>query len=686
MTKMESTETKLPKNMQSQMAEDFLIALKDIRPSDRDVSRILKITAETIACSGAVLLEHDSENANLEFHTAYPIPTKKPEIFVSTFKPDAASLIAKLLAGNVVRYQEKPSIDGLSSLFEGIDSGHLAFIPIRSGDKLIAVVILYQAVGEVFRGNIDGKINAILPQLSLVLEVAFHQEEKNQHIKTIEQEADILSRIDAELNDTIELNHVFTMMKDWALRFSNADAAALALYDASTDVLRIMSDYGFKIGTIKINEELPRDQGGITLRVARTGKAEVVPDVTVDADYYAMADNMRTQMSVPIKREDNVIGVLTLLSRKINGFTDEHLEFVKRLSGRAGVAIDNARLFTETKREREKLSNIVRNIGDNVILVGLDHRIEMINASAIQAFHLSTDENYIGKNLVEVLSHRQLQIAYQDAVENNDTVSTEVELPNGRIYYATIEYHAGIGRIIVMQDIMHFKETDRLKTELVATVSHDLKQPLSVMRGYMDLLIMVNQFDEKSLKYVDNLNFAFGNMQQLIDDLLDVAHIEAGITLDLEDVSIADVLDRAVRSNQHQANVKDIELNLDMPTGVPLISGDPKRLEQIFNNLISNGVKYTPNNGEVKVYIELKQNLVRIFIEDNGLGIGSEDQSQIFERFYRVRRPETDNIEGTGLGLAIVKSLVEAHEGKIELKSALGEGSTFRVTLPLKDA
>lgn len=94
-------------------------------------------------------------------------------------------------------------------------------------------------------------------------------------------------------------------------------------------------------------------------------------------------------------------------------------------------------------------------------------------------------------------------------------------------------------------------------------------------------------------------------------------------------------------------------------------------------------MKYTQQNGRVRVYTEIKQDFLRIFIEDNGMGIGPEDQAQIFERFYRVRRPETDEIEGTGLGLAIVKSLVEAHRGKIDLKSALGVGSTFRVILPI---
>ncbi|MEO1166854.1 MAG: ATP-binding protein, partial [Chloroflexota bacterium] len=417
----------------------------------------------------------------------------------------------------------------------------------------------------------------------------------------------------------------------------------------------------------------------------RTGRAEIVPDVSLDKDYFALAEGMRTQMAVPITREDKVIGMLMLWSRQLDGFTDENLDFVKRLASRAGVAVDNARLFSETEREREKLSNILRNVGDNVIVIGLDHRIQMINSSTLLAFHLSTDETYVEKLLTDAITHTALQKAYQRAVaDEDDTYTTELTLPNERTYHVSIEFHEGIGRIIVMQDITHFKETERLKTELIATVSHDLKQPLSVMRGYLDLLNMVNEFDEKSNKYVDNLNFAFKSMRQLIDDLLDTAKIEAGLQLELETVNILDILNFAVRSNQQQADSKDTTLSMNVPDSLPPLNGDPKRLKQIFNNLVSNAVKYTQPEGTVTVRIELKQNSMRIFVEDNGMGIGPEDQSQIFERFYRVRRPETDSIEGTGLGLAIVKSLVEAHEGDIDLKSTLGEGSTFRVTLPLQ--
>lgn len=659
--------------------QDLLIASQS-----RDMlDSIARILIKHVNYSHTIIFRLNTDDANLEYLCAYPKLLGRPQIYIPTFNAEDDSAVAKLLAGKTLYQIDKKTDERLNNVSNFIGDYPLTLVPLYIDEKLIGLTVLYDKSGKAFEDSQKTLLAKITPNLAMMVQLAYKQTRLQKAKEDVEREAEIFSRIDAELSDVIDLNYVFTMMKDWALRFSNADAAALLLYDTDTDALRVMSQYGFRDDGIENGDELQSEQGGITKRVARTGKAEIVPDVLLDSDYYEMAEGIRTQMSVPIKREERVIGVLTLLSRRVSGFTEKNLEFVRKLSNRAGVAVDNARLFAETKREREKLSYILRNIADNVVVLGLDHRIVLINASTILAFHLSAEEDYTGRMFTEVIKHQKLHIAYQEALANHEPVSTELELPNKRIYHTTIDYHHGVGHILVMQDITHFKETDRLKTELVATVSHDLKQPLSVMRGYLDLLDMVNEFDERSQGYIGNLNHAFKTMRQLIDDLLDIARIEAGINLEKEDVNMLEILSHAYRNSKPMAEKKNITLVMDVPEQLPPVSGDAARLEQIFNNLVGNAVKYTQQNGRVRVYTEIKQDFLRIFIEDNGMGIGPEDQAQIFERFYRVRRPETDEIEGTGLGLAIVKSLVEAHRGKIDLKSALGVGSTFRVILPI---
>ncbi len=625
------------------------------------------------------LLVLDAENAQLEIQGKHPTKDESLSYTINIFNPAPASAAEQLLDGSTAYI----TVPDETEQAEATGSTTFALIPLQEGNALLGA-LMASVPSEQTELSEDTHLLflALIPSLSLALRQLQQHHQMRDQLEEIRREANIFRQIDDELSDIIEIEYVFRMIMDWALRFSNADAAGLSLYDPETDTLRLMAQYGYREGAMTTGNEVQKLQRGITYRVARSGQAEIVPDVSQDKDYYSVADGIQTQMTVPIMREEQVIAVIALENRRLNGFTDEHLAFVQKLTNRAGVAVDNARLFTETRREREKLSHIVRNIADIVIVVGLDERIVLMNYSALLGFMLSVDGDYAGKFLFDVISHKQLYTSYREAIESGENVSVELDLPNKRTYHARISLHESVGRIIVMQDITHFKETDKLKTELIATVSHDLKQPLSVMRGYLDLLEMSNEFDERSQRYVRSLEHSFSNMRRLIDDLLDIAHIESGLQMQIAPVNVAELLRRCIFNNRPAADEKAIAVTLELPSTLPRINGDESRLEQVFNNLINNGIKYTPPGGYVKVYLEVKQNVVRIFVEDNGLGIGPEDQSQIFARFYRVRRPETESIEGTGLGLAIVKSLVEAHQGKIDLKSELGVGSTFRVTLP----
>ncbi|HEX2907784.1 MAG TPA: GAF domain-containing sensor histidine kinase, partial [Phototrophicaceae bacterium] len=493
-------------------------------------------------------------------------------------------------------------------------------------------------------------------------------------------------QIDQELNDTIDLHAVFQMTLDWALRFTTAQAATLTLYNQETDELRFVADYGFEIPGEQL-AILRREYGpGIALRVAHSGHAEIIPDVLLDKDFVPVASTTRSQLGVPVMREDRVVAVITIESKRLNGFTEAHLDFVEKLATRAGVAIDNARLYDEAVREREKLSHILSNTVDVVIAIDRDDRLILMNQSALAALQLYLAEATEGRNLFEAIDHTPLLDAYRRAKTLGTNLVEEIPMPNERIFHANFTYNASLGWIIVMHDITPFKEMDKLKGELIATVSHDLKQPLSVMNGYIELMMMQQAVSPQGMHSVQMIRRAVQNMRHLIDDLLDLAKIESGIQLNLQPVQVNTVVADCMDSLRPAAQNKSMSLTTDTHDDLPCVTGDYARLRQILINLIGNAVKYTPPEGWVKVKAETKGNMLRVAVQDNGLGISPEDQTHIFDRFYRVRRPETDSIEGTGLGLAIVKSLVEAHQGQISLESRLGEGSVFYVTLPLAEA
>jgi signal transduction histidine kinase len=382
-------------------------------------------------------------------------------------------------------------------------------------------------------------------------------------------------------------------------------------------------------------------------------------------------------------REDRVIAVLSLESQDVDVFTEANVEFIRRVAIRAAAALDNANLLQETRRERQKLEIILGNITDAVIVTDHEHKLVLVNHAAMAAFHLPPKENYAGRAFSDVFMNSALLPLYRRSREQVDGLAEELPLSDKRTLHVSIVPVPQVGWSIVAHDITHFKETDKLKNELLATTSHDLKNPLSTILGYADLIGMTNQLNEQGLEYMSRVHGAVKHMRQLIDDLLDMARIESGIHLKYSDLQLRTMIDTVLNSFTPQIDEKQMQVAVKIPSDLPPVPADEARISQVLTNLISNAIKYTPPEGHIQISGDVVDGSVRVTVQDDGLGIGPEDQAQVFARFFRVRTPETDDIDGTGLGLAIVRSLIELHGGQIGLRSRLGEGSTFFFTLPL---
>jgi signal transduction histidine kinase len=646
---------------------------------------------DTVYCDRVLILVQDDQETLLQYGASnFKLPGDQQSnlegLRLGTFQPDTGSIVDEWAKGKSV-WGDVKAADAHSSIRWLV--GYLAtdsFLstPLRVDDRLIgAVIIDNKSSGRPLEKSHQRWMETLSSSGAIALQNA------RLHHKTVRELADsmremyILRQIDRELSDTININHVFEMTLDWALRFSNAQSTSLALFDQESDSLHFLFEYGYDVPQEQLDIIRQEYGSGITARVANSGYAEVVPDVSMDPDFVRMATNTRSQMAVPVMREDRVVAVITLDSKKLNGFTDAHLDFVQKLATRAGVAIDNARLYEEAIREREKLSHILNNTADMVMVIGNDERIILINQAALNAMQLFTNQDYTRKLASETFEHTALWAAFQRAKNSGENIIEEVMMPNERIFHANLRRFEGLGWIVVMHDVTPYKEMDKLKGELIATVSHDLKQPLSVMNGYIELMIMQQSVTQQGLNSVHMIRKAMQNMRQLIDDLLDLAKIESGIKLNLESIQLEQMIQDCMEQVKPAAQNKAITVINTIAEKLPSVMADRARMRQILINLIGNGVKYTGAEGWVKIGAEVKGNTLRISIQDNGMGISPEDQIHIFERFYRVRRPETDNIEGTGLGLAIVKSLVEAHGGQISVESKLGEGTTFFLNLPI---
>jgi signal transduction histidine kinase len=266
--------------------------------------------------------------------------------------------------------------------------------------------------------------------------------------------------------------------------------------------------------------------------------------------------------------------------------------------------------------------------------------------------------------------------------------SAEIELPDGRIYLATastIEVDGRpAGRVCILRDVTHFKELDALKSDFVATVSHDLRSPLSLMRGYTSMLGTVGELNDQQREYVNKIIVGVENMSHLVNNLLDLGRIEAGVGLTVEHVGVLDVLQRVTGALQHRAIEKDITLTIEMPKDMPhAVEADGALLDQALYNLVENAIKYTPQGGNVRVTTHSTSESVTFEIIDSGVGIAPEHAARLFEKFYRSPQRETRAEYGTGLGLAIVRSIAGRHAGQVWVESQLGKGSHFFLKVPL---
>jgi two-component system, OmpR family, phosphate regulon sensor histidine kinase PhoR len=258
----------------------------------------------------------------------------------------------------------------------------------------------------------------------------------------------------------------------------------------------------------------------------------------------------------------------------------------------------------------------------------------------------------------------------------------EITVREGHVLNAQKTPIPGVGQAVTMQDITHLKELDRIKSDFVNTVSHDLRSPLTAILGYVELIARAGPINDQQREFIRRVQFSVNNITALINDLLDLGRIEAGFDAMKEIVPLPAIVRYAAEGLRNRIEEKSLGLTLDLDESVPSILGNPVRLRQMIANLLGNAVKYTPHRGKIEVRCRFEEGQIIMQVKDNGQGIPLADQPYIFDKFYRASNIPPD-MPGTGLGLAIVRSIVENHQGRIWVDSTVGVGTTFTVVLPV---
>jgi len=334
-----------------------------------------------------------------------------------------------------------------------------------------------------------------------------------------------------------------------------------------------------------------------------------------------------------------------------------------------------------SEAERSRLELVFNNIHDSVMILDEEKNILLLNPAMCRTFGLDA-KTAIGKPVLDVLTHPDL-LALVTRTETQDPLNYhEVSFPDGRVGNAQLTAIYEVGFAITMQDITYLKEMDRIRSEFVHTVSHDLRSPLTSVMGYSELVERVGPLNENQRDFLNRIRDGIQHITSLVNDLLDLGNVEAGFDTQRQFVQLEGILRYTLDMLQGQIKSKRLKVHTDIARSLPALRANPIRLRQVLDNVVGNAIKYSNADGEVKIAIHAEGDQVILQVTDEGLGIPPTDQQYIFDKFYRGSNISPE-VEGSGLGLAIVKSIVENHQGRIWVESAVGKGSSFFIVLPV---
>lgn len=395
--------------------------------------------------------------------------------------------------------------------------------------------------------------------------------------------------------------------------------------------------------------------------------------------------------------ERRVIGVLHAFNKRMgNEFDRIDVNLITQYARQAAAVMAAAQVFREVVQEKEELETVIENVGSGIMMLDVSGRIAQINASARAVLGIEQDAKLTG-GYKTIIKSESVRNVLSKAINDDGDLQEEVTLPSSdpdkdktdRIYQvqtAEVKDEDGskMGVAAIFNDITEIRSIERMKTAFVSTVSHELKTPLTSIKGFISTLLHDTEgFDEDTTReFYTIIDQMCDRLTRLINDLLNVSRIEAGRALELypSPVKPVDIANHVVTVQKLYTSEHD--LVVDFAADVPVIAADKDKLEQILTNLTNNAVKYSPNGGTVTITGRMHDGRVRITVADQGIGIPKEHLTRVFERFHRVDNRDTRKAGGTGIGLYIVKHLVEAHGGTVWAESEVGKGSQFIFELP----
>jgi GAF domain-containing protein/anti-sigma regulatory factor (Ser/Thr protein kinase) len=638
-------------------------------------------------------------------------------------------------------------------------AGHrtLLSVPLMRERRALGAISLRRMEVRPFTEKQIALLRTFADQAAIAIENVRLFNETHESLERQTATAEVLKTIS---RSTFDLSTVLQALLDNAARLGGAEQGVMLRPDAAGNYLPAFA-FNWSEAVLERLRERPIRPGRDSTngRVLLERRPIHIPDVLADPEYgrkdLVTIGGYRAVLAVPMLRDGEAIGLISLSSK--SPFTEKQMEVVTSFADQAVIAIENVRLFNETKEalDQQKASADVlgvisssiadtapvfekildscqrlfagRNVGINV--VGDDGQIHL---GAYKGYGRAEFEARFPVPL-SMESGSGAAILQRQVVHYPDCEAPEVPeyarlasrlTGNKSLLFAPMLWEGkGVGAVFVgrpvtgpfsekdiallrtfadqaaiaIQNAKLFREiqeksaqlevANKHKSDFLANMSHELRTPLNAIIGFSEALIdrMFGELNEKQAEYLKDIHESGRHLLSLINDILDLSKIEAGrMELDVSTFDLPSALSNAITLVRERAQRHAIDLALEVDKSLGAFSGDERKFKQIMLNLLSNAVKFTPDGGRIAVCARKDTTHVEISVQDTGIGIAPEDQAAVFEEFRQVGRDRLKKAEGTGLGLALTKRFVELHGGEIRLESTPGKGSTFTVSLPLR--
>ena len=578
-------------------------------------------------------------------------------------------------------------------------------IDVTKNFRVLTDIVKNKAINTEILGGLSAK---------LIWSLVEERKKKEEEIQKSLSEQKALYRIGIMLSSARELNEVFQTIVRSGLEITNSPAGSLALYDAEKNELELTAVHGFSPEFSSKATRWKVRPGGLTSKILSQKQPVVVPDISEESiidTRVILAEGIRSLVATPLTAEDKIVGILYVDDFKPRTFTKRDISILELLATQATIAIKKAKTREqlelknqELTRTMDYLQNVLDNSADIIITTDTENNVVEFNKGAEEILGY-TQNDTAGKPLAGFFAnpshcHFLLEkIKREGKVSNQETqfITKQKKTLDISLTLSQLKDTAGnmIGTVGISKDITEFKRTQAQLVQagklagigqLAAGIAHEINNPLSGVLGYAKRLL--KKAEDEALKKIPAFESFPKEMKFIVDSALRCKKIIEGLlkfsrtseTISMA-VNINEVIDESLILFGNQLSSQNIELNMILSPAIPAIRANHTQIQQVFTDIVTNAIQAMPGGGKLTIATRpVNSSAVEIEFTDTGEGIPKENLPKIFEPFFTTREPG----KGTGLGLYMIYRILQDHHGRIDVKSEVGKGTTFTVTLPCK--